>query len=117
MTNPDALTDLHEAKIKTITMEAPEGYEFGHVVKADIEMRVAQLSYKTNAEGEMIRTATLVVEACHINDAYDPATGPATTSAVVDPVDGDPVDVADDDPDDTEEDPEPEPVDDDEIPF
>lgn len=112
MTNPDALTDLHEAKIKTITMEAPEGYEFGHVVKADIEMRVAQLGYKTNKEGEMIRTATLVIEACHINDAYDPAVGPATTSAVVtDPSDGGPVDVSD-----TEEDPDSE-VDDDEIPF
>lgn len=116
MANPDALTDLHEAKIKSITMEAPEGYEFGHVVKADVEMRVAQLSYKTNAEGEMIRTAVLVVEACHISDAYDPANGPATTSAVIgDPVDGDPVDVAEDDTED--DDPDLPEVDDDEVPF
>lgn len=74
--------DRHEAKIKSITMEAPEGYEFGHIVKAEVEMRVGSLQYTTDKEGNMVRTATLVVEGCHIKEAVDPANqfaaGPST---------------------------------------
>lgn len=65
--------DRHEAKIRSITMEAPEGYEFGHVVKAEVEMRVGKLEYTTDKEGNMVRTAILVVEGCHIKESLDPA--------------------------------------------
>lgn len=72
MSNID-FVDEHQAKIRSITMEAPEGYEFGHVVKAEVEMRVGKLEYSTDKEGNMIRTAVLVVEGCHIKSSFDPA--------------------------------------------
>lgn len=68
------IVDRHEAKIKSITMEAPEGYEFGHIVKAEIEMRVASYVISTDKEGNVVRTAVLVLEGCHIKEALDPAT-------------------------------------------
>ena len=79
--------DRHDAKIRSITMEAPEGYEFGHVVKAEIELRVAKLEYETDKEGNLIRTAVMMVDSCHIKEAFDPSkdlatvTGSASASA------------------------------------
>lgn len=85
--------DRHEAKIRSITMEAPEGYEFGHVVKAEVELRVGKLEYSTDKEGNMIRTAVLVVEGCHIKEAMDPAQAysgdPVSATASVDSPDDD----------------------------
>lgn len=72
MSNIDYV-DTHQAKIKSITMEAPEGYEFGNIVKAEVEMRVAKLEYETDKEGNLIRTAVLAVEGCHIKEHMDPA--------------------------------------------
>jgi hypothetical protein len=69
----DPFIDRHEAKIKSITMEAPEGYEFGHIVKAEVEMRVGTYSVTADKEGNIIRTATLVVESCHIKENFDPS--------------------------------------------
>lgn len=68
------IVDRHEAKIRSITMEAPEGYEFGHIVKAEVEMRVASYVISTDKEGNVVRTAVLVMEGCHIKEALDPAT-------------------------------------------
>lgn len=65
--------DRHEAKIRSITMEAPEGYEFGHIVKAEVELRVGKLEFTTDKEGNVIRTAVLTIESAHINEAIDPA--------------------------------------------
>lgn len=84
--------DRHEAKIRSITMEAPEGYEFGHVVKAEVELRVGKLEYSTDKEGNMIRTAVLVVEGCHIKGAMDPAqayTDPSASTGIDSPDDDD----------------------------
>lgn len=93
--------DRHEAKIKSITMEAPEGYEFGHIVKAEVEMRVGSLTYTTDKEGNMVRTATLVVEGCHIKESLDPAqayTGDPAAASDDDDDDDDPVASPDPDP-------------------
>lgn len=65
--------DKHEAKIRSITMEAPEGYEFGHIVKAEVELRVGKLEFTTDKEGNVIRTAVLTIESAHIKEAIDPA--------------------------------------------
>lgn len=88
--------DRHEAKIKSITMEAPEGYDFGHIVKAEVEMRVGSLNYTTDKEGNMVRTATLVVEGCHIKEAVDPANQYAAPAAADTDDDDGEDDVADD---------------------
>lgn len=72
--------DRHEAKIRSITMEAPEGYEFGHIVKAEVELRVAKLEFETDKEGNLVRTAVLVIESAHIKEAMDPAKAYAAAS-------------------------------------
>lgn len=81
--------DRHEAKIRSITMEAPEGYEFGHIVKAEVELRVAKLEFESDKEGSLVRTAVLVIESAHIKEAMDPAkayaaAAPGTSGASTD---------------------------------
>lgn len=78
--------DRHEAKIRSITMEAPEGYEFGHIVKAEVELRVGKLEYTTDKEGSMVRTAVLQIESAHIKESLDPAQAYAAAAPVSDPV-------------------------------
>lgn len=85
--------DRHEAKIRSITMEAPEGYEFGHVVKAEIELRVGKLEYVTDKEGNLVRTAVLVIESAHIKEAVDPSVAYASTASSTDDDDDDSDDV------------------------
>lgn len=89
--------DRHEAKIRSITMEAPEGYEFGHIVKAEVEMRVGKLEYTTDKEGNVVRTAVMAIEGCEIKVALDPATAFAQAQGGGSPAS---VDSPDDDDDD-----------------
>lgn len=65
-----------EGTLPAITLSMPEGYVRGTHMLLQAEVRVRNVRFDENKDGDLVRKHTLALEEIKLTDAWDPATRP-----------------------------------------
>jgi len=65
-----------EGQLPGITLDMPEGYKRGTHLTMDVEVRVRNVIFKENKDGDLIRQHVFALEEIKLVDAFDPAVRP-----------------------------------------
>lgn len=80
-----------EARMPAVTIELPEGYARGTILRLAVEARVKNIRYDENRKGDLVRVHVLALEAVGLSAAFraeqrrDDVDGSASSAAVPTP--------------------------------
>jgi hypothetical protein len=65
-----------EGKLPQITLDMPEGYKRGTHLAMEVEVRVRNVFFNENKDGDLVRQHVFALEEIKLTDAWDPDTRP-----------------------------------------
>lgn len=69
-----------EGKLPMLTLDMPEGYQRGTHLKMHVEVRVRNVLFSENKDGDLVRQHVFAIEDVQLAEAFDPATRPESSS-------------------------------------
>lgn len=69
-----------EGKLPMLTLDMPEGYQRGTHLKMHVEVRVRNVLFSENKDGDLVRQHVFAIEDVALTDAFDPATRPDSST-------------------------------------